>query len=151
MGIGMKLFIEQNDMQEETEIHIKCGLIDADLQHIIDEVNALMFSVPVSCNGAIRKLSLGEIYYFESVDEKTFVYSKAEVYDCEYKLYEVEEKMEKYSFARISKSVIVNIRKIKEIRPQFNGRFEAVLDNGERQIVNRHYVSGLKEKFMKIS
>ena len=41
-----------------------------------------------------------------------------------------------------------NIRKIKEIKPQLNGRFEAVLDNGERQVVNRHYVSGLKEKFV---
>lgn len=150
MGTGMKLFIEQNDSQEETEIHIKCGMIDADLQHIIDEVNALMFSMSVSKDGAISKLSAGEIYYFESVDDKTFVYTKSEVYDCGYKLYEAEEKMGKYAFARISKSVVVNIRKIKEIKPQLNGRFEAVLDNGERQIVNRHYVSGLKEKFMKI-
>lgn len=57
--------------------------------------------------------------------------------------------MGKFGFARISKSVIVNIRKIREIKPQLNGRFEAVLDNGERQVVNRHYVNGLKEKFLR--
>ena len=90
-----------------------------------------------------------EIFYIESVEEKTFVYSKAEVYTCEYKLYEIEEKIGKYSFARISKSTIVNICKILEIKPQINGRFEALLDNGERQIVNRHYVNGLKEKFLR--
>ena len=144
----MKLLIEQNDMQKETEIHIKCGIIDADLQHIIDEIHISMFSVMVSKDGVIRKLSLDEIFYFESVDERTFVYSQAEVYLCDYKLYEIEEKFRKYGFARISKSAIVNIRKIKEIKPQLNGRFEAVLDNGERQVVNRHYVSGLKEKFV---
>lgn len=144
----MKLFVEQNDMQRETEIHIKCGFIDAELQRIIDEIQILMFSVPVSKNGAMSKLLLGEIFYFESVDEKTFVYTETEVYECDYRLYEIEEKLEKYSFARISKSAIVNIRKIREIKPQLNGRFEAVLDNDERQIVNRHYVSGLKEKFM---
>lgn len=144
----MKLLIEQNDMQNETEIHIKCGIIDADLQHIIDEIHISMFSVMVSKDGVIRKLSLDEIFYFESVDERTFVYSQAEVYICDYKLYEIEEKFGKYGFARISKSAIVNIRKIKEIKPQLNGRFEAVLDNGERQVVNRHYVSGLKEKFV---
>lgn len=145
----MKLFIEQDDMHRETEIHIKCGMIDSDLQHIIDEIQMLMFSVPVSKDGAISKLSLEEIFYFESVDERTFVYTQTEVYACEYRLYEIEEKIGKYGFARISKSVIVNITKIKEIKPQLNGRFEAVLDNGERQIVNRHYVNELKQKFMR--
>lgn len=145
--IVMKLLIEQNNEGAETEIHIKCGMIDAGLQHIIDEIQALMFSLPVSKDGAVSKLSPEEIYYFESVDERTFVYSRTEVYMCEYKLYEVEEKIGKCGFARISKSVIVNIQKIQQIRPQFNGRFEALLDNGERLIVNRHYVSGLKEKF----
>lgn len=136
-------------MHRETEIHIKCGMIDSDLQHIIDEIQMLMFSVPVSKDGAISKLSLEEIFYFESVDERTFVYTQTEVYACEYRLYEIEEKIGKYGFARISKSVIVNITKIKEIKPQLNGRFEAVLDNGERQIVNRHYVNELKQKFMR--
>lgn len=145
----MKLFIEQNDMHKETEIHIKCGPIDAELQHIIDEIQTLMFSVPVSKDGAISKLSPEEIFYFDSVDEKVFAYTYNNVYTCDYKLYEIEEKMGKFGFARISKSVIVNIRKIREIKPQLNGRFEAILDNGERQVVNRHYVSGLKEQFLR--
>lgn len=143
----MKLLIEQNDGYREPEIHIKCGLIDADLQHIIDEIQTLMFSLPVSKDGAVSKLSLEEIFYFESVDERTFVYSRTAVYACDYKLYEVEDKIGKCGFARISKSVVVNIRKIKLIKPQLNGRFEAILDNGERLIVNRHYVSALKQKF----
>lgn len=89
----MKLFIEQNDEYREPEIHIRCGLIDADLQHIIDEIQALMFSLPVSKDRAVGKLSLEEIFYFESVDERTFVYSQDEVYTCDHKLYEVEEKL----------------------------------------------------------
>lgn len=145
----MKLFIEQNDMHKETEIHIKCGPIGAELQHIIDEIQTLMFSVPVSKDGAISKLSPEEIFYFDSVDEKTFAYTHNNVYTCDYKLYEIEEKMGRFGFARISKSVIVNIRKIREIKPQLNGRFEAVLDNGERQVVNRHYVGDLKEQFLR--
>ena len=117
----MKLFIEQNDGDMETEIHIRCGMIDAGLQHIIDEIQTLMFSLPVSKDGAVSRLSPGEIFYFESVDERTFVYSQTEVYTCEYRLYELEEKIRKCGFARISKSVIVNIRKIQQIRPQLNG------------------------------
>lgn len=145
----MKLFIEQNDGYREAEIHIKCGLIDADLQHIIDEIRMLMFSLPVTKDDTVSKLSLEEIFYFESVDERTFVYSQTDVYACDYKLYEVEERIGKCGFARISKSVVVNIRKIRMIKPQLNGRFEAVLDNEEHLIVNRHYVSELKEKFVR--
>lgn len=144
----MKLLIEQNDAYKETEIQIRCGLIDAKLQHIIDEIQSMMFSIPVSKDGAVSKLSLDEICYIESVDERTFVYSQTEVYACDYRLYEIEEKIGKYRFARISKSVIVNIRKIRQIRPQLNGRFEAVLDNEERLVVNRHYVSGLRKCFV---
>ncbi len=109
---------------------------------------AAMDSITVVKNGAVSRLLLTEIYYFESVDERTFVYAKSKVYECDEKLYEIEAKMGTHGFARISKSTIVNIRKIREIKPQLNGRFEALLDNGERQIVNRHYVSGLKDKFM---
>lgn len=147
-AFDMKLLIEQNESYKETEIQIRCGLIDAELQHIIDEIQSMMFSIPVSKDGAVSKLSLEEIFYFESVDERTFVYSQTEVYACDYRLYEIEEKIGKYRFARISKSVIVNIRKIRQIRPQLNGRFEAVLDNEERLVVNRHYVSGLRKCFV---
>ena len=66
----MKLWIEQNDTQEETEIHIKCGMINADLQRIINEIHALMFSLPVLKDGAVSKISLDEIFYIESVEEK---------------------------------------------------------------------------------
>ena len=134
----MKLFIEQNDGDMETEIHIRCGMIDAGLQHIIDEIQTLMFSLPVSKDGAVSRLSPGEIFYFESVDERTFVYSQTEVYTCEYRLYELEEKIRKCGFARISKSVIVNIRKIQQIRPQLNGRFEAVLDRKSTRLNSSH-------------
>lgn len=143
----MKLIIEQSEEYKEAVITIRCGMIDDALKSVIDSLQFQMFSVTVTKNGAIRKLSLGEIYYFESVDERTFVYCDHEVYECEYKLYELEERVGGFCFARISKSVIVNIDKITSIRPQLNGRFEAMLDNGERQTVNRHYVNHLKEKF----
>ncbi len=143
----MKLIIEQSEEYKEAVITIRCGMIDDALKSVIDSLQFQMFSITVTKNGAIRKLSLGEIYYFESVDERTFVYCDHEVYECEYKLYELEERVGGFCFARISKSVIVNIDKITSIRPQLNGRFEAMLDNGERQTVNRHYVNYLKEKF----
>lgn len=145
----MKLIIEQSDNYAETEIYIKCNNIDKNLQKVIDELQIIMFSLIVYKDGATHKLSIDDIYYFESVDDKTFVYCKVDVYECKYKLYEIENKVSNYNFVRISKSSIVNIDKISHIKPQLAGRLDIAMDNGEHQIVNRHYVNILKEKFEK--
>jgi len=36
--------------------------------------------------------------------------------------------------------------KVKSLSPAFGGRFEAVLDNGEKTIISRQYVPVLKER-----
>ena len=112
----MKLMIEQSEDCKETEIHIKCSMINDDLQRLIDEIQIMMFSVTGKKDGAI--------------------------------LYELEKKLSRFSYVRVSKSVVINISKIKSIRPQLNGRFEALLENGEKVIVSRHYVNDLRDKFM---
>lgn len=144
---SMKLTIEQSDIFTETEINIKCNMIDSNLQKIIDELQIMMFSITAYKDGAIYKISLDDIYYFESVDDKTFIYCQVDVYECKYKLYELENKISNYKFTRISKSAIINIDKISYIKPQLAGRLDITMDNGEHQTVNRHYVNTLRMKF----
>lgn len=144
----MKLYIKEGIPIQEPEIHIKCKKIDDRLQVVIDRLQLSTQTVTVKKDSAIHKLALEDIYYFESVDDKVFACCEVDVYETAYKLYEIEEQVSKMSFARISKSVIVNINRILSIKPQFNGRFEALLTNNERQIVSRHYVSGLRDKFI---
>lgn len=45
---------------------------------------------------------------------------------------------------RCSKSMILNAGKIDYVLPSLSGRFEAVLDNDEKVILSRQYVSTLK-------
>ena len=142
----MRLRIEQSDSVENPEIYIKCGIIDENLQHIIDEIKLRMFCVNGVKDGAVYNLALDEICYFESMDNKTLAYCEKEVFQCSYKLYELEEKTSKLSFMRISKYVIANITKIQCVKPQLNGGLEAVFCNGERQRVERSYVKELRNK-----
>ena len=65
---------------------------------------------------------------------------------CDGMQYEIEHLPEEKQFLRVSKSVIVNLMKIKAIKPALNGRFIAVLQNGEEVIISRKYVSALKNK-----
>ena len=47
---------------------------------------------------------------------------------------------------RCSKAMIVNIRKIKSVKAELNGRMIAELLNGEQIIISRAYVKELKRK-----
>ena len=58
----------------------------------------------------------------------------------------MEELSEILPFMRISKSMIINLDKIRHISPMFGGRFEALLDNDEKVIISRQYVPILKDK-----
>ena len=143
----MKLLIEQSDQYTDAEIVIKCGMMDDRLESIIQHIRLHMFSVAGVKDGETKIFPLGDIFYFDSTDERTFLYLENDVYECSLKLYELEEQLEKANFVRISKSCIVNIMKLDSVRPLLNSRYEAKLENGEKLIISRHYLPGFKRKF----
>lgn len=142
----MKLIIDQSSENEEVEIIVKCGLIDARLEQLISQIRLYSFSVTAKKEGRRYQLPLNDVCYFESVDNKTFVYTKDDVVECDLKLYELEEQVTRTNFVRISKACILNLMMLKSVRALLNGKMEALLENGERVVINRHYVEALKEK-----
>ena len=143
----LKLTIDKSPKYIEAEINIKCDEIDKTIQDVIDLVQNKQRNISVQQDGSTKTISLGSVYYLESVDEKTFVYGKDEVFSTVMKLYEAEEILNGTSFVRISKSCILNIDILDSVKVMLNGKMEATLDNGEKLIINRHYVPGFKKKF----
>lgn len=144
----MKLTIEQADDGREPEILIRCGpCVDERLQRLIDQIRLYAASIAAKREGVLYQLSPQDIYYIESVDEKTFLYTEREVYECSLRLYELEEQLRGTSFIRVSKAVILNTAYLDGVRPLLNCRLEARMKNGERILVNRHYGAAFKEKF----
>lgn len=143
----MKLKIEQAAEYKETEVEIRCRNIDEQIQQIIDIANRSTKTITVKADGASKIIKTQNIYYFESVDEKSFAYCKDDVYSSDMKLYEIEELLTDTSFVRISKACILNIDVLDSVRVLMNGKMEALLLNGEKLIINRHYVPAFKKKF----
>lgn len=141
----MKITIETPKPHEEDEIIIRCHKVDEDLMRLICRLKGENSNVTAYRDRDIVKLSAKDIYYFESVDNKVFACCEKQVYEVKLKLYEVEETLSERDFIRISKSVIVNLNKIKSVSPMFNGRFEARLQNEEKIIISRQYVPALKK------
>ena len=110
----MKLLIDQSPENEAVEIIIKCGLIDARLEKLIEQVRLYFFSVAAKRDGKTFQLRLEDIFYFESVDSHTFAYTEKEVYECSMRLYELEDQIAKTDFVRISKSCILNVTTLRK-------------------------------------
>lgn len=60
-------------------------------------------------------------------------------------LYELEEQLSK-DFIRISKSSIINIKKIKHIEAAFNGTMKIELETGIKEVITRNYRKKFKER-----
>jgi len=155
----MKISIEEIPNNQDEEVIIRCHKIDDGIYQIIDRIKKTSGTdnLPVSSpletvigyrGSQIHRINPKDIYYFEAVDNKVFVYTKSDVFESKQKLYEIEEMFGSSFFLRTSKSVIMNIKKIKYVSPAYNGRFEACFINDEKQIISRQYVSTLKKKLM---
>lgn len=143
----MKLRIIKDKSFAEPCVTIEYSEESKQINDLIEMVRLCDSSIQAEYDGSSLSLALKDIYYFESVDDKSFIYTKDRIYNTTYKLYKIEEMVCSSSFVRISKSCIVNIQKMQSVKPFMNGRFEATMRNGEKLIINRHYVSDFKKKF----
>lgn len=141
----MKITIETPRQGEEDEIIIRCATMDDSIMELIYALKMGREKLTAYSGKGIVMLPPKDVYYFESVDNKVFAYCQKEVYEVRKKLYELEKDYSKNDFLRISKSTIVNLSKISYLTPAFNGKFEAVLRNGEKTIISRQYVAALKK------
>ena len=91
------------------------------------------------------KLPLSEILYFEADAEQVFAYTKDEIYNVKLRLYQVEEIAHEAGIIRVSKSHLINLKKIEAVRPALNSRLYVKMLNGEEVLVSRKYAHLLKE------
>lgn len=141
----MKITIEEIDKEEEEELLVRCHELNEDFLRLIKSLKTARNGIVGIDGNEIHRLRLEDVYYFEVVDNKSFLYCKERVYESKWKLYEFEEFSRDSSFFRASKSVVLNADKIKFVRPAFSGRFETVLLNNEKIVVSRQYVGELKK------
>ena len=145
----MKVYLENVSSPEEEGAIIKAAEVTEEIRNAMDLLENNCRSILVSelsderSTGETIMLGTDKIYYTESIDKKTFVYTKEKCYGSKLRLYELEETLSS-NFFRCSKSLIVNIRKIRSVKSELNGRMIAELLNGEQLVISRSYVKDLK-------
>lgn len=141
----MKVDIKKVLSANEEGAEIRAVSVTDEIQRAVELLENNHHSLSVIDEEKTVLCPLNLIYYIESVDKQTFVYTKSKCFRAKQRLYEMEEILP-YEFFRCSKSMILNVRKIASVRAEFNARFRAVMLNGEEVIISRNYVRNLKGK-----
>ena len=141
----MNINVKKIDNTLEEYIEIGCYVRDGRIDDIVRFVENLDGNISGTKDDKRYAIPVAGIFYIESVDNKTFIYTSKECYETARKLYEFEEMLNERNFLRISKSVVINIMKVESIKPALNGRFSCRLLNGEEVIISRKYVNPFKE------
>jgi len=142
----MRIVIEEPIAEEEETVIFRVNRMAGKVSRAIEILKA-PDDLTVYLDDQALLLPVPEVFYIESVDLKTFVCTKDNVYLSKLKLYEIEDLLNKSDFLRTSKQIIINLRKIQSVSPAGGGRFEASLMNNEKIIISRQYVPKLKERF----
>ncbi len=131
--------------EEPEQIEIRCHEVTDQVREIVTFIKTRQGQLTGIQDGNQYEIPVTDICYVEAVDNRVFLYTGQQVYETRQKLYELEEVLREKHFLRISKSMLLNLMKIKSIRPALNGRFMAILQSGEEIIISRKYVPALKE------
>ncbi len=142
----MKIQIETDPALSETEVIIRCSSPDEDVARLLAAIRATDRKLTGVKDGSTFIIDRKEVLYIESVDKKAFIYTREACYESPLRLFELEEQLTASGFVRTGKSSLVNLRHVRAIKPDMNGRLTLTLSNAEKQIVSRQYAVNIKER-----
>lgn len=142
----MKLSIEQNPDLQDTEVSVRCPEITPEITELLDTIRLFGNTISGKKDNSVHFVNLADILYFETNENRLFFYTVDSIFEASLRLYEIEERFKNTSFVRVSKSFILNLRKVKSIRTESNGRMMAELVNRENIVISRQYVQNIKQK-----
>lgn len=94
--------------------------------------------LPVSNGGRIAFVPVSDIDWIEAEGNYARLHAARRVYDMRETLQALAEKLDPREFIRIHRSTIVNVRRVREVQPWFQGSHIVVLNTGEELRMSRY-------------
>ena len=132
------------NMKEILQVIINCRQIDDEIMRLKCHIELFDKKLQAKKDNELHFINSFDVLYFESVDNRTFLYTEDDVLEVKQRLYELEVILSDKDFIRISKSQIVNINKIKSLKPELNRTILATMCNGEQLYISRKYVQAMR-------
>jgi two-component system, LytTR family, response regulator LytT len=129
--------------------------IEEAVKRLRKKTSAILAVKPETRSGKLAVQQDDSIYYIAPLDvdyiyregSVTNVESRGVTYTTKHPLKDLEEKLSGYAFFRTHKGYLVNLERVKEMTPWFNGAYQLSLINVKTKIpVSRNYVKLLRAK-----
>lgn len=131
--------------EESVKVTIACKEITKRIQKLQSYIEAFDERIRAKSEDEVIFVEVADALYFEAVDNRTFLYTNEQVVEVTQRLYELEELLPDEDFIRCSKSIIVNINKIKNLKPQLNRTIMVTMCNDEKLSISRRYAKAFKD------
>ena len=142
----MKIEILIDEEAKDLKISVTCKKLTSDVEKLLSTLRMMNQQLTGRKDNEIYLLDIAQVIYIESVERKCFIYTDDEIYESDFRLYELEQQLEEYGFFRISKSLLVHLQKIQSLKADINRRIRITMTNGEKIRASRQYAEALKKR-----
>ena len=135
----MRIVVEEDATLAEAEVTFRVPRISSTVMDAVASLRLRDQKLTGYADEATHIVNAAEVLYFESVDKRTFFYTRNDVLETSMRLYEIEDKLSTCGFIRVSKSFIVNLKEVATLKADISGKMLATLSNGEHIVISRAY------------
>ena len=100
----------------------------------------------VRSDGRIRLVPVADVEWIEAADNYVRLHADGERHLVRETMASLETRLDPARFGRIHRSTIVNLARIRELQPTFNGEYVVLLQSGARLTLSRSYRDALLER-----
>ena len=142
----MEVEIKIEPGRQEPKVVILAGEETEELRRLADSLSGLALGpVPVVRGEERLLLPQGEFLRFYTDGKGVSAQTAADIYTVRLRLYELEERLDRRRFVRISNGEIINLDRVTAVDLSLSGTIRMTLDGAVQVYVSRRYVKRIKE------
>ena len=143
--MNIKIVIDKK--YKEMEIHVCHNQADRSVSKIVADLNCLYEEQLVGMDSRGNKcfLAAGKVSRIFAQKQKVYAVAENQTYELPRKLYELEKELDAATFIRISRSEIINMRRIKMVDMNTMGTIRVIMQDGAETYTSRRNVTRLKK------
>lgn len=146
----MKYIIQQISDGED-ELILRYQRLNDEVEQVLNFMNSPQRKLIGTKGDSRIVIDLKSILYAESVDGKSYIYTENDVLGVEFTLAQLEQMLNTINFFRCSKSMIINIDKVRQLKSLASNRIDATMCSGEHIIISRTYASDFRKRLKGVS
>jgi two-component system, LytTR family, response regulator len=108
---------------------------------IPDSVSRYLDRIAIKTHGQVSMIPVSEIDWIESAGDYVYIHSGPHKHIIRETMRSIERRIDPARFVRIHRSTIVNVDRIRSLKPNEHGDFEVHLQDGEKLKLSRTYRS----------